>query len=308
MDWRRAPSRATNGALPDFPPESRSSSRLIADGDSAARHAFRVGLQTDTPLPTAPRANAGATQELDPNDILEVQDIAEAIARAEKLVAAPRSSRPAGVAPIATIASIGRPAVTEAEAERIAGPSLADMFDALGHPPHPRRLTDDTIGAATPAPPPGIPTPVPPRYLAMPSAAPISKSSTRSFTSITSSDEDDAYYQPAGRIRSLADMTLDGYRPEPTLLVRAAGRRKRFSWIFLAILLPLVVLAAIAIFASADAPSSYSSPASVAGAKVAASVHASTKSTLETTSATSKSVASATVFDVNSLPSASPRP
>ena len=65
---------------------------MISDGDSVARNAFRVALLTarpdDTPLPV------NTTQELDPNDILEVRDMAEAIARAEQIVAAPRSSGP----------------------------------------------------------------------------------------------------------------------------------------------------------------------------------------------------------------------
>lgn len=281
--------------MPESPPEaSRSSSRLIADGDSVARHAFRVALRTDTPIPTA-----AVTQELDPSDILEVQDMAEAIARAERMVAAPRSSRALG----------------DDAAAAPSGPSLADMFEALGHRAHaPARATDDAVGPATPAPPPGIPTPVPPRYVTMPSAVPAAPPSTPA-----SAVEDDAYYHPAGRIRTLADATLDGYRPEPTLLVRAAGRRKRFSWLFVAALLPLLVLAAVAVFAGSESASA-SSPVSADRARVAPSVLVPGKTAMATSSATSKitSVTAAAqavvtspapapvtpVFDVNSLPSA----
>lgn len=291
---------ASSQALPPAP----ASSRLIADGDSVARNAFRIGLRTDTPIPTA-----GTTQELDPNDILEVQDMAAAIARAEMMVAAPRSSRPSDLAREA-------PATT---------PSLADMFEALGHraEPRARRATDDAIGPATPAPPPGIPTPVPPRFLTMPSASAIAAAPPSTPAAAV---EEDAYYHPAGRIRSLADATLDGYRPEPTLLVRAAGRRKRFSWLFVAALLPLLVLAAIAVFAHADSGSASAVPSSEAS-RVAPAVPANAKTPLATTSALSKAptvapvtgVANAAaaitgpaalsaptpVFDVNSLPSAS---
>ncbi|MEA2750107.1 MAG: hypothetical protein QOI41_4250 [Myxococcales bacterium] len=273
---------------------------MIADGDSVARNAFRIGLRVDTPLPVAASVGAlgrglgaaGVTQELDPNDILEVQDMAEAIARAEMLLASPappRSSRP-------------------------------DMFEALG-----RRATDDTAGPATPAPPyASLPTPIPPplhaavdariaaptptplRYVTMPSA-------------ITGA-EDDAFYHPVGRMRSLADVTLDGYRPEPTLLVRAATRRKRFSWIMAAFLFPLLVLAAFAIFASTESTESSAAASGTALVPRSPTVTTTGRTPLATTSALTKtpraaagvvvaaSPASATpVFDVNSLPSARPR-
>lgn len=221
---------------------------------------------------------AGVTQELDPNDILEVQDMAAAIARAEMLLASPAPP----------LASAGRP----------------DMFEALG-----RRATDDTAGPATPAPPyASLPTPIPPplhtptplRYVTMPSAL--------------TGAEDDAFYHPIGRMRSLADVTLDGYRPEPTLLVRAATRRKRFSWVMAAALLPLLALAAFAGFASTESTESASSSSASStsvGSRSPASPAAATagKTPLTTTSALSKAqhapaVAAPPVFDVNSLPSA----
>jgi hypothetical protein len=267
-----------------------SSSRLIADGDSVARNAFRIGLRGDTPLPTsaargaqnaalsAMPGTAGVTQELDPNDILEVQDMAAAIARAEMLLASPAPPAP----PAAPLSYTGRP----------------DMFEALG-----RRATDDTAGPATPAPPyASLPTPIPPplltptplRYVTMPS--------------VLTGAEDDAFYHPMGRMRSLADVTLDGYRPEPTLLVRAASRRKRFSWLMAAALLPVLVLAAFAGFASTesiDTASASSAPRSPA----ALATPTAGKTPLTTTSALSKAqhapvIAAPPVFDVNSLPPA----
>lgn len=223
--------------------------------------------------------------------------MAAAIARAEKLVA--RASQTLLPAP--------------------APSSGHDIFEALG-----RRLTDDTAGPATPAPP-GLLTPVPPAY-ATPAAtpAPAPTPSTPRYLTMPSAPptgiEEDAFYHPLGRMRSLADATLDGYRPEPTLLVRAASRRKRFSWLFVAALLPLLVLAAIAIFANADAASA--SP--VTSSPRAPSLAAPTKLSLATTSAPAKSptaeatadpaAASTTkapsgtpVFDVNSLPAAGSR-
>jgi hypothetical protein len=252
-----------------------------------ARNAFRVALQTDTPLPTVnPRANA--TQELDPSDILEVQDMAEAIARAEQMVAATRTGRPSESALTDMFESLGRSAQRPARAPvrsapRAApapapGPTLAPAY---------ARATDDAIGPATPAPP-SIATPVPPRYVTMPSAPPAVMSPAAAV-------DDDAYYHPAGRIRSFADVTLDGYRPEPTLLVRAAGRRKRFSWVFVAALLPLLVLAAIAVFASAEASTAPASSAARTASASAPSVPAADKTRLATSSAASKDTSSSTV-------------
>jgi hypothetical protein len=141
-----------------------------------------------------------------------------------------------------------------------------------------------------------------------------------SAVTTATSSEDDAFYHPVGRMRSLADVTLDGYRPEPTLLVRAATRRKRILWVLPAVLLPLVVLAAIAIFASAGSPSESFSTSGFSNASPALpAVALRGKTPLQTTSAVSKpvhvtsapievaapSTASTTpVFDVNSLPSA----
>ena len=225
--------------------------------------------------------------------------MAAAIARAEKLVT--RSSRT--LLPAASPSSSG------------------DIFESLG-----RRPTDDPAGPATPAPA-GLLTPIPPAY-ATPAPVPAPTPSTPRYLTMPSAPtppptalEDDAFYHPLGRMRSLADQTLDGYRPEPTLLVRAASRRKRFSWLFVAALLPLLLLAGIAIFANADATSG---PAVALARPRTPSVSAPGKLSLATTSAASKAptttaaepaaVASPAtpaggtpVFDVNSLPSAGNR-
>ena len=281
---------------------------MIADGDSVARNAFRVALLTaapnETPLPV------NTTQELDPSDILEVRDMAEAIARAEQIVTAPRSSRPSSRR------------------------NVADIFESLGRP------TDDTAGPATPAPV-AIAT-----IMAHATAAQLLRpeSVTRPLTPISALvlslpvaqpvTEEDAYFHPAGRIRSLADVTLDGYRPEPTLLLRARGRRKSISWILGAALLPLLVLAAIAIFGrqatatTATATSTTtiatativttatlpSPPALKAAAPTAAPFVPQTRApqpvvtSAKPSRASGESHGAVPVFDVNSLPTAKSRP
>jgi hypothetical protein len=272
---------------------------MIADGDSVARKAFRVGLlaaareQGDTPLPV------NTTQELDPSDILEVRDMAEAIARAEQLVAAPRSSRP----------------VSRRNAP-------ADIFESLG-----RRPTDDTAGPATPAPaataaqllrPLSVTRPQPPvpvaQYVApppVPVAQPIAAEMVLSLPVV----EDDAYFHPAGRIRSLAEVTLDGYRPEPTLLLRARARRKNFSWILGAVLLPVAILAAIAILgrqeSAATAATSTTTIATATIVTTAAPPAAPKVQSVPVVPVVAKPATatpgSVPVFDVNSLPTAGSR-
>ena len=267
---------------------------MIADGDSVARNAFRVALLTaapnETPLPV------NTTQELDPSDILEVRDMAEAIARAEQLVAAPRS-----------------PASQR---------SLGDLFESLG-----RRPTDDTAGPATPAPvmiaanavlarpvtPAPFVSPVSAMVLSLPVAAPSERSAERPGT------EDDAYFHPAGRIRSLADVTLDGYRPEPTLLLRARGRRKSFAWIFGAALIPIVALAAIAILGRQETPPPVVSTTTIATATIVTTAALPSPAaptarpaplptqTPQSAKPTVESHGGVPVFDVNSLPTAGSR-
>jgi len=254
---------------------------MISDGDSVAKNAFRVALLNaeDTPLPV------NRTQELDPNDILEVRDMAEAIARAERIVSGPRSSRPA---PASSRRNLGE----------------TDLFESLG-----RRPTDDTAGPATPAPSasamqllrpeavirPQALTPTPPP----PAATPVHE-----LVLSLPATEEDAYFAPAPRIRSLADQTLDGYRPEPTLLLRARARRSSFKWVIGAILLPVLVLAAVALFGQQDTATAAISTTTIATATMPAAP--APKPVAPVTPAV-KPVATSPgvpVFDVNSLPTA----
>ena len=274
---------------------------MISDGDSVAKNAFRVALLNaeDTPLPV------NRTQELDPNDILEVRDMAEAIARAEQIVSAPRSSRPAP---------------PSSRRGLLAGET--DLFESLG-----RRPTDDTAGPATPAPsasamqllrPEAV---IPPHALRLqaptPTPAPVATARTPVHELVLSlpATEEDAYFAPAPRIRSLADQTLDGYRPEPTLLLRARARRSSFKWVIGAILLPVLVLAAIAIFGQQDAATAATSTTTIATATMPAAPPATTAPPAiaapapkpVTTSPAPAPSPGLPVFDVNSLPTAKAR-
>lgn len=260
---------------------------IIADGDSAARNAFRVALLTATPDETPLPVNR--TQELDPSDILEVRDMAEAIARAEQLVAAPRTARPSSRRHV----------------------HAADMFETLG------RLTDDTAGPATPAPMQAREA-VP--HHDQHAASAVVLSVARPVTPVLPVTEDDAYFHPAGRMRNFADSTLEGYRPEPTMLLRAQARRKSFSWILGAVLLPIMVLlAVIAIMGRADDRAPATSTTTIATATLVRTAAAQPPSPPRATAVsvsppappivTSQKTAesprsSVPVFDVNSLPSA----
>ncbi|CAN5725395.1 hypothetical protein BH11MYX4_BH11MYX4_18980 [soil metagenome] len=276
---------------------------MIADGDSVAKNAFRVALLNaeDTPLPV------NRTQELDPNDILEVRDMAEAIARAEQLVSAPRSSRPA---PPSSRRGVGE----------------TDLFESLG-----RRPTDDTAGPATPAPLATMPSAL---HLLRPEAtirAPLptctpAPTPVHELVLSLPSTEEDAYFAPAGRIRSLADQTLDGYRPEPTLLLRARARRASFKWILGAALLPVIVLAAVAIFGQQETPvTAATSTTTIATATLTATppakpvpvailaatqaaAQAKTPAAVVTSTKPAATSPGVPVFDVNSLPTAKAGP
>jgi hypothetical protein len=102
---------------------------LIVGADPRVRNAFRKTLRDEPST-----ARLISTAELDPADVLEVGDLAQAIARAEQVIreraSAPRLSTPAAPSSSGT----------------------RDIFDAL--------VTDDCIGPALHAP--YIPTPIPP--------------------------------------------------------------------------------------------------------------------------------------------------
>ena len=266
---------------------------MISDGDSVAKNAFRVALLTadDTLLPV------NRTQELDPNDILEVRDMAEAIARAEQIVSAPRSSRPAGPS--------SRGEIRETDIRE------TDLFESLG-----RSRTDDTAGPATPAPSASAMHLLRPEATIRPVAltpVPRSTPAHELILSLPTPDED-AYFAPAPRFRSLADQTLDGYRPEPTLLVRARARRRSIKWVTGAILLPLLVLAAVATLGQKDAATPATSTTTIATATMNAAppiVAAPAPKPVSVPGAAAAPTArpvttssSVPAFDVNNLPTA----
>lgn len=190
---------------------------MIAGGDDVARSAFWLSLREQPSSPSL------VTQELDPADILEVRDVAEAIARVDAVVRAKRPSEP----------------------------ELPDLFEGLGNRP-----TDDASGPAVAAEarPSSVPPPPDDEALvddaevelveaeasssaliaqaapAAPSPRPPILHLPTSVVTATAGPEDDAFYHPGGRIRSFADVTLDG-RAEPTLLVRLRARRSRLTWV-----------------------------------------------------------------------------
>jgi hypothetical protein len=205
---------------------------MIASGDRQARNAFRVALRDEPSRPNV-------TQELDPNDILEVQDVAAAIARAEeRLFAAPRASSSTGL----------------------------DVFDALVA----RRPTDDASGPALHAVvrPTPVPPPAAPRLASLASSADAPRAPLAAPTLMVPANapapDDDAYFHPAGRIRTLAEVTLDGYRPEPTIMMRIRARRGKLSWLVVAILVPLAGLAAFGLSSAGPQPSIAQKPAHLA--------------------------------------------
>ncbi len=239
---------------------------MISSGDESARNAFRAYLRDESS-----QRELVTTEEMTAADVLEVRNLADAIARAEEALRAPRSSR-------------------------------RDMFAELA------ATTDDASGPAvfaaarpTPLPPPPASTPAPPVPPA-PRTEPI----------LFLPNDEDAFLQPAGRMRSLADETLDGHRPLPTLELRIQARRHKASWIVGAMLGVLAVVA-IAAFAIGR---------SIAAAPAAPAVAAATTTTPETKAETKVEATVATpappppaievapqapavpVMDVRSLPTA----
>ncbi|MBX3222828.1 MAG: hypothetical protein KF795_20105 [Labilithrix sp.] len=319
--------------------------------DERVRNAFRATL-----LDEPSSAGVLGTQEIDAADVLEVTDLAHAIAKAEEVIRA-RSSRALGGGPDSSAEPFDR---------------AGDIFDKLV-------ATDDAVGPAvhapyrpTPLPPRTSPIPLPPgvlrpaTLLRAPEAvtatpipvavtptpvtapvAPVSAAPALTPAPLPSSPgatqplaalaippaprtapililDEDAFYHPAGRIRSFADATLDGYRPEPTLMVRIRERRHTLS---LGVGLVLVPLALLAIFAvavgfgrasaahdgevvTAKAPT-VAVTAAAAPKPTAAVASPATTATMSTTTATpvetrATPASEVPVFDVNSLKSAPP--
>jgi hypothetical protein len=242
--------------------------------DHQVRNAFRATL-LDEPSSTA----ILGTQELDAADVLEVTDLANAIARAEEALRA-RSSR------MLPDSSASHPDIfdkllarDEDEKDAKVEQTAADTDDAVGPAVHvPYRPTPLPPRAAPIPLPPGItrpatllrapeplyptPIPVPSGDTPMPAIPPpapsparkagLSANATQPLAAVSIPPaartapllliDEDAFYHPAGRIRTLAEATLDGYRPEPTLLVRLRERRQKLSWVVLAVLAPLLLL------------------------------------------------------------------
>jgi hypothetical protein len=173
---------------------------MISGGDESARNAFRAHLRDDSS-----QLSIVSTEEMSPGDVLEVKNLADAIERAERVMR--ESSRP------------------------------RDMFAELGeNTPVP---TDDASGPAiyakptyTPVPPP-LRTGAPPVTLLPPVTTPL----PLPVIMVPSvANEEDAFLQPAGRMRHFAEETLDGYRPESTMQIRAGARRKTATMVIGAIL------------------------------------------------------------------------
>ena len=212
--------------------------------DERVRNAFRATLLDE------PSSSNLGTQEIDAADVLEVTDLATAIAKAEEAIRA-QSSRKLFSGPDSSGKLDGKDeSAARSFDDRDRSSPAMDMFDRLV-------ATDDTSGPALPAlyepalltPPAWLATP--PAWPALATTAAPPDAEPRPETPIPPALrtapililDEDAFYHPAGRIRSLADVTLDGYRPEPTLMVRLRQRRQA--------LVPVVlgVLAAISLFA-----------------------------------------------------------
>lgn len=161
---------------------------MISGGDESARNAFRAYLRDDSS-----QLSIISTEEMGPGDVLEVRNLADAIERAERALR--ESSRP------------------------------RDMFAELGGdaPGGAASIpTDDASGPAVYAKP-TLLTPLPPALRATPLPPPIA---TQPLPIIMVPNEEDAFLQPAGRMRHFAEETLDGYRPESTMEIRRGARRK----------------------------------------------------------------------------------
>lgn len=299
--------------------------------DHRVRNAFRATL-LDEPSSTS----VVGTQEIDAADVLEVTDLANAIARAEEVLRA-------------------RSSVALPDSSTGPGANDLDIFDSLLSPPvhaAPAPVTDDAVGPAVHAP--YIPTPLPPRVASVPlppgitGHATLLRSPEPMLTPIPAPSappsssfqpqapqahapqaqapnippaprtapililDEDAFYHPAGRIRTLAEQTLDGYRPEPTFLLRVRERRSTLSWVVLLVLAPLVLVVlfavAVALGRSQAAPAETAqTPASTTTIATATMTAAPPPKAEPPPPAVAAPTAPAVpVLDVNSLKSAKP--
>lgn len=217
---------------------------MIAGGDDVAKSAFRVSLREQPSSPSL----ASQTQELDPADILEVRDVAEAIARAEAVIRTPlpRSTGPDLFEDLARRAD-RVPERAEAKRERptddAVGPAIAAPARISTLPPPPAPAASTSSHA--------LPTAIAEER--RDAAASLPGGPILHLPVTVPGPEDDAYYHPGGRIRSLAEMTLDGYRPESTLMVRLRQRRSRLTWWVAGALVLLSTFSAAALVTPSDA-------------------------------------------------------
>lgn len=240
---------------------------MIAAGDDIARSAFWLALREQPSSPSL------VTQELDPSDILEVRDVAEAIARAEALVRKASLKSPAPPASPVPDRTDLFDALGARPTDDAAGPAAAALSRPSTLPPPPAAcgeeptelLTEEDVELLSADEPPVVgergateavgtdaAASAPERAAPM---APILRIQTANARDRVPGPEDDAYFHPGGRIRGMADVTLDG-RPEPTLLVRLRARRGRLSRVVGGALVALATLAGAALLAPgrADVP------------------------------------------------------
>jgi hypothetical protein len=210
--------------------------RLIVGADQRVRNAFRATLRDEPST-----ASLISTAELDPGDVLEVGDLADAIARAEQVIRE-RASGPRLSTPAAPSSS-----------------GVRDIFDAL--------VTDDCVGPAvhapyipTPIPPRPTPVPPPPQLLAHNRAStipPPPPNGTQQLPEVRIPSvartapilvlDEDAFYYPAGKIPGFAAGTVEDHGPARSFLRNLRERPVLLSWIAVVILAPLTLLSLFAV-------------------------------------------------------------
>jgi hypothetical protein len=189
---------------------------MISGGDESARNAFRAYLRDESS-----QLSIISTEEMSAADVLEVRNLGDAIERAERALR--ESSRPRDM-----FAELG-----DTPPATLRSPLSSSLLEASLTPlPIP---TDDASGPAIYAKP--TLTPIPPALVPAPT-------STRPLPIIMvpTPNEEDAFMQPAGRMRHFAEETLDGYRPESTMEIKRGARRKTAT-VLVGILLGLLAIA-----------------------------------------------------------------
>lgn len=259
---------------------------------------------------------------MDAADVLEVTDLANAIARAEEVIrarsshalnASPSSSGESGVpdmfdrllatGPFADAATNEARAAQNEKTDDIAGSAVYAPYRPTPVPPPVNHLaapsgkTTLSFGGLSPDgthPLPALhpstlmqtPLPLPPPYNSRdldkrsadiaadvaPAPATQTPAPAPSASSLPPAArtapililDEDAFYHPAGRIRGFADVTLESYRPEPTVMVRLRQRRSTLAWVVIAVLVPLALFALFVLSVTVGSRVSVSEPAATA--------------------------------------------